>query len=132
MLLDDQPKIRFIVVDFSLISGVDYSALETFLRIKRMVRERSTHLVFCGLSGVGRELVKSGIFRSDDEADYEGGSSHVHNLGTLNEALEWCENRLLATYYRKSERALRLREYFVIIEAVACCYSIFLRRNTKA
>ncbi|KAJ3057146.1 hypothetical protein HK097_000074 [Rhizophlyctis rosea] len=103
------PRIRFIVVDFSLISGIDYSALETFLRIKRMLKKQQTHLVFSGLGSVGRELVKSGIFTSEDDESEEGeGSGHVHNFGNLNEALEWCENRLLAIYYRRrTEKVLK-------------------------
>ncbi|KAJ3279289.1 hypothetical protein HK104_001585 [Borealophlyctis nickersoniae] len=117
-VLDEHPLIRFIVVDFSLISGIDYSALETFLRIKRILRERATHLVFCGLSGVGRELMQSGIFdEAEEEEDVDeeraqggmGKGSGVHNFGTLNEALEWCENRLLAAYYkRKSEKTMEI------------------------
>ncbi|KAJ3040061.1 hypothetical protein HDV00_011510 [Rhizophlyctis rosea] len=99
--LHDHPRIRFIVVDFSLISGIDYSALETFLRIKRMLKEQQTHLVFSGLGNVGRELAKSGIFTDEDDESEEEGSGHVHNFGNLNEALEWCENRLLAIYYKR-------------------------------
>ncbi|KND02916.1 uncharacterized protein SPPG_01997 [Spizellomyces punctatus DAOM BR117] len=96
-VLNENPRIRYIVLDFSLIYGIDYSALESFHRIKRMLRERNTGLVFAGLATVGRTLAQSGIFEHEEEQD----ALNVHNFGNLNEALEWCENQLLVTYYVK-------------------------------
>ncbi|KAJ3274174.1 hypothetical protein HDV01_003457 [Terramyces sp. JEL0728] len=91
-------KTRFIILDFSLISGVDYSGLETFLRIKRHLETTKTHLIFCGLQSMESELRLSGIFDTDDSID----TTLVHTFETLNNSLEWCENYLLSTYYRKS------------------------------
>ncbi|KAI9106194.1 sulfate transporter family-domain-containing protein [Phlyctochytrium arcticum] len=96
-VLKDNPRIRYVVMDFSLIYGIDYSALESFHRIKRMLGETNTHLVFAGLTMVGSTLMRSGIF--DIEEDDE--THNVHNFETVNEALEWCENQLLVTYYAK-------------------------------
>ncbi|KAJ3254399.1 hypothetical protein HK103_007193 [Boothiomyces macroporosus] len=91
-------KTRFIILDFSLISGVDYSGLETFLRIKRHLSSTKTHLIFCGLQSMENELRLSGIFDTDETMD----TTFVHTFETLNNSLEWCENYLLSTYYRKS------------------------------
>ncbi|KAJ3077467.1 hypothetical protein HK102_005206, partial [Quaeritorhiza haematococci] len=184
-----KPRIRFLILDFSLITGIDYSATEAFLRIKKTLRQQRTHLVFVGLGSVGGEFFKSGIFdvdveeeeearvhgegvsgrgdgvheeaaeREEEEEDEEedeeeateqeslmrsmpcneevvedstqnhhrhgapretanthGGHAsqhhhpsprivitnrYVHIFKTLNEALEWCENHLLAAYYRR-------------------------------
>lgn len=87
------------------------------------MRDSSTHLVFCGLSGVGRELLKSGIFHDDDE-DVEGNMRrNVHTFGNMNEALEWCENRLLATYYRtKTERSTGVGEWWFCCARVLVWY----------
>jgi sulfate permease, SulP family len=101
-LLTDEPQIRFILFDFSLIGGVDYSGLETFQRIKRNLMHTSTHLVFCGASILDQELRVSGIF--DFEEDEVGSTLLVHVFETLNDALEWCENYLLSTYYVKSNK----------------------------
>ncbi|KAJ3156911.1 hypothetical protein HDU86_003446 [Geranomyces michiganensis] len=123
-------RIRYVVLDFSLIYGIDYSALESFHRIKRTMRERRIHLVFAGLSVVGRTLAQSGIFEDEEEEenveDHEAVAGEnaslpasssvsslpalfvtpkeeqlVHAFGDVNQSLEWCENQLLVTYYQK-------------------------------
>ncbi|TPX30574.1 hypothetical protein SmJEL517_g05888 [Synchytrium microbalum] len=99
-MLRGRSKVRFVVLDFGLISDIDYSAMEAFLRIKRTLRERNTHLVFCGLGTIGKELANVGVVDRDD-------GDWVHVFGTLNGALEWCENVLLAAYYKRTERARR-------------------------
>ncbi|KAI9204235.1 sulfate transporter family-domain-containing protein [Polychytrium aggregatum] len=97
-LIHEITRIRFVILDFSLINGMDYSAMESFLRIRRIFREYHTHLVFASLGAEStREVSKSGLFDTD-----ENGESFVHNFETLNESLEWCENQLLQTFYRKS------------------------------
>ncbi|KAI8815325.1 sulfate transporter family-domain-containing protein [Cladochytrium replicatum] len=127
-LLEKSEKTRFVVLDFSLISGIDYSAVEAFLRVKRVLTERRIHLVFSGLGDVARELAKAGVFdpptgnqhgpangtEVEDQAHESLTSSHLpngvghisytNNFATLDQALEWCENILLATYYRKLAR----------------------------
>jgi SulP family sulfate permease len=96
--------IKFFVLDFTLISGVDYSGLETFLRIKRNLAKRKMHLIFCGLASLGHEIQLSGIFEDLDDGVEDGDSSVlVHSFNSLNDALEWAENYLLATYYIKSK-----------------------------
>ncbi|KAI8814169.1 sulfate transporter family-domain-containing protein [Cladochytrium replicatum] len=95
-LLVKSEKTRFVVLDFSLISGIDYSAVEAFLRVKRVLTERRIHLVFSGLGDVAREIAKAGVF--------DPPTTNQHGLSTGTDALEWCENILLATYYRKLAR----------------------------
>ncbi|KAJ3096867.1 hypothetical protein HDU97_005465 [Phlyctochytrium planicorne] len=177
-MLEDVPRIRFIVLEFGLITGVDYSAMEAFLRIKRLLMERNVHLVFCELGVVGRDLAMSGIFdhshddhqshlslspapagdevpeahhhlsphqqhhhnqgyvaddyqevmdtravlegvnvpasvatsvavhplhdqdRRDAMMEAVATTARVHNFETLDQALEFCENCLLVTFYR--------------------------------
>ncbi|KAJ3125548.1 hypothetical protein HK098_000167 [Nowakowskiella sp. JEL0407] len=98
-LLHGSEKVRFVVLDFSLISGIDYSAVEAFLRIKRKLMEQNIHFVFSGLGDVTADLVKSGIFDTTSDT-----STLVHNFEDLNGALEWCENVLLATYFKQRSR----------------------------
>lgn len=48
--------------------------------------------------------MRSGIFSNDDDItfDDEGSPNRVvHDFEKLNEALEFCENALLSTYYEK-------------------------------
>ncbi|KAJ3343383.1 hypothetical protein HDU93_008748 [Gonapodya sp. JEL0774] len=80
------------VIDFSIVSGVDYSASEAFQKIKRRLQSRGVFLVVCGLGIAGvTELDKVGLFEADDD--------HTKSFGTLNNALEWCENIQLRTFY---------------------------------
>ncbi|KAI8823013.1 sulfate transporter family-domain-containing protein [Fimicolochytrium jonesii] len=97
-------QLRFIVLDFSLIYGIDYSALESFHRIKRVLREKNIHLVFAGLSTVGRTLAQSGLFEEEEVEDDLISDFLIHAFEDVNEALEWCENQLLVTYYHTMTR----------------------------
>jgi SulP family sulfate permease len=89
-------------LDFSLISGIDYSAMEAFQSIGRKLITNSTHMIFCGLGPDIKKIVSSGLF---DESDDVLRIQFTHIFENLNQALEWCENILLSTYYQKVERA---------------------------
>jgi SulP family sulfate permease len=86
--------IRFLIVDFSLVNGVDFSAAEAFTRIQRLLHVKDVVLVFCGLtpnSEVGVAL------RSVDL--WADSSVRVEVFQSLNEALEWTENEYLRGMY---------------------------------
>lgn len=103
-ILND-PNSRFVVLDFSLISGVDYSGLESFLRIKRHLMANHTHLVLCGLGNLETEIRLVGLLDHDDD-DEINSVLLVHIFETLNDALEWSENFLLTTYYSKTKSSV--------------------------
>ena len=97
--LQEVNYVKYLILDFSLISGVDYSGLETFLRIKSKMEDSKTNLVFCGLNNIEAALRKTGIF--DRISTTEIG--YVHIFDNLNDALEWSENQLLLAYYRNGD-----------------------------
>lgn len=91
--------IRFLILDFSLASGVDFSAAEAFLRIQRLLEVREVVLVLCGCdpeTPVGKSLRNIELFRDSPE-------EQVRVFSNLNDALEvsgaidvpWCASRLL-------------------------------------
>ncbi|KAJ2613094.1 hypothetical protein H4S08_002386 [Coemansia sp. RSA 1365] len=87
--------IRFLVLDFALVTGMDFSAAEAFIRIRRLLEAREIYMVICGaehVSDVGNALRTAGVW-SDGDHEY------VQTSPSLNEALEWCENVLLQYYY---------------------------------
>lgn len=99
-LLDDKAfqerPIRFLIIDFANINGIDFSAAEAFTRIKRVLGTRYVKLVMSGLNidgENGKSLRNVGLF---DEGE-------VEIFKTLNEALEFCENNLLKAFYRRQE-----------------------------
>ncbi|WVN88135.1 uncharacterized protein L203_103336 [Cryptococcus depauperatus CBS 7841] len=79
--------IRFLVVDFALVHGLDFSAAEAFVRVERLLAAKDVLLILCGaepesaLRGVGLW------------GDREGDRVKVFDL--LNDALEWTENAYL-------------------------------------
>lgn len=76
--------IRYLILDFSLASGVDFSAAEAFLRIQRLLLVREVVLVLCGCdldTPVGKSLRNIELFRDSPE-------EQVRVFSNLNDALE--------------------------------------------
>ena len=75
--------IRFLVLDLASVAGVDMSAAEAFVRVRRLLAGRAVVLVLCGFgveSGVGRALGNVGLL------DMPG----VELFATFSDAIE-CE-----------------------------------------
>jgi SulP family sulfate permease len=73
-------RLRFLVVDCALVAGVDMSAAEAFVRVRRLLHARGVVLVFCALGAgdVARALESVGLFALEDVELFE----------TLNDAME--------------------------------------------
>ncbi|KZT66913.1 hypothetical protein DAEQUDRAFT_674125 [Daedalea quercina L-15889] len=92
--------IRFLILDLTLVAGVDMSAAEAFVRIQRLLASKRVMLVFCGFSlesNVGRSL------RNVDLLEMEG----VELFATFNDALEWTENVYLRTWFSSQKTETR-------------------------
>lgn len=92
--------IRFLILDFSRVYGLDFSAAEAFTRINRILRKRNVQTTISGLNiegDVGKSLQNVGLFEPE---------SGVAIFGDLNSALEFCENNYLKVFYSHQE-ALR-------------------------
>jgi SulP family sulfate permease len=73
--------VQFLVLDLSLVAGVDMSSAEAFVRIHRFLSAKSVTLVFCGFeseSPVGQAL----------ESVHVLGSDGVELFSTFNDAME--------------------------------------------
>ncbi|RDB21774.1 Uncharacterized protein C24H6.11c [Hypsizygus marmoreus] len=84
--------IRFLVLDFKLVAGVDMSSAEAFVRIQRFLSAKGVTLVFCGFtpeSAVGQALQSVQVL----------GSDHVELFSTFNDAMEWTENVYLRAWF---------------------------------
>ncbi|KAG1743790.1 sulfate transporter family-domain-containing protein [Suillus lakei] len=85
--------VRFVVVDLSLVVGVDMSAAEAFVRVQRLLAAKGVVLVFCGVtadSHCGKALSSVGILQEPSVEVFE----------TLNGAMEWTENAYLRAWFR--------------------------------
>ncbi|KAJ5138645.1 sulfate transporter [Penicillium bovifimosum] len=93
----DQRPIRFLILDFSRVYGLDFSAAEAFTRINRVLQKRNVQIVISGLNiegDVGKSLHNVGLFESE---------SAVPIFEDLNSALEFCENDYLKVFYSRQE-----------------------------
>jgi sulfate permease, SulP family len=75
--------VQFLVLDLSLVAGVDMSSAEAFVRIHRFLSAKSVTLVFCGFaaeSTVGKALDSVQVL----------GADGVELFSTFNDAME-CE-----------------------------------------
>ncbi|KAI0821728.1 sulfate transporter family-domain-containing protein [Trametes gibbosa] len=96
-LLDEpawsRTPIRFLVLDLSLVAGVDMSAAEAFVRVRRLLEGKKVSLVLCGFtadSSVGHALGNVGLLEM-------GG---VELFETFSDAIEWTENTYLRAWFR--------------------------------
>ncbi|KAK7036773.1 hypothetical protein VNI00_011439 [Paramarasmius palmivorus] len=92
--------VRFLVLDLSLVHGVDMSSAEAFVRILRLLQQKYIALVFCGFeadSAVGKALQSVDVL----------GAEGVELFSTFNDAMEWTENCYLRAWFRaQKETAL--------------------------
>ena len=81
--------IRFLVLDFSRVNGLDFSAAEALTRLNRILQRRRVQMIVCGIDvegEVGKGLQNVGLFEEENQ---------VQIFEDLNSALEYCENELL-------------------------------------
>ncbi|KAB8236282.1 sulfate transporter family protein [Aspergillus alliaceus] len=96
--------IRFIILDFSRVYGIDFSAAEAFTRINRILRKRNVLMTISGLNmegEVGRSLQNVGLFESEND---------VQIFEDFNSALEFCENDYLKVFYSHREALLKRKD----------------------
>ncbi|KAI8089044.1 sulfate transporter family-domain-containing protein [Halteromyces radiatus] len=96
---NDHP-IRFLVLDLQLVQGLDFSAAEAFVRIRRLLASRQVFMILCNVepkSDEEKALKKAGVW--DDNNNNSNGV--LKCFEHLDDALEWCENVLLKSYFTK-------------------------------
>jgi SulP family sulfate permease len=100
-LIDDEAfsrrPIRFLVLDFSRVNGLDFSAAEALTRINRILAKRNVQAIMSGLNiegEVGKSLQNVGLFEDGNQ---------VQIFEDLNSALEFCENEYLKIFYSRKE-----------------------------
>ena len=98
--------IRYLVLDFSHVTGIDFSAAEAFSRMNRILDRRGVRLVLAGAtleSSVGRSLQMVGLFANEEDP-----SIPVPKIfEDLNGALEACENELLMVLTEKQKLGIK-------------------------
>ena len=95
--------IRYLVLDFTHVTGLDFSAAEAFTRMNRILHRRNVEMILSGVM-LGEEIEKSlkmvGILNESlgDEA-----APPPKVFEDLNKALESCENEMLITFKQRTD-----------------------------
>jgi SulP family sulfate permease len=81
------PPLRFVVLDFRRVTGLDSSAILSFLRCRQLAETRGVTLVLTQLTAqMARQFETGGL---------AAGESAVRFFADLDHGLEWCEEALL-------------------------------------
>ncbi|MGK7872505.1 MAG: SLC26A/SulP transporter family protein [Xenococcaceae cyanobacterium] len=81
------PPMKFVLLDLRLVSGLDNSAVLSFVKLKQLARQQGFSLVFTSLSSKDeQQLHKGGCLMRD---------SICQVFSDLDRGLEWCENCIL-------------------------------------
>ncbi|CAN3366329.1 vacuolar basic amino acid transporter Vsb1p [Diutina catenulata] len=86
--------IKFLIFDMKGVGSIDFSAAEGFRRLFNLANQHHTQLIFSSVheqDDIIKAMRDAGIF--DISGDYP-----IELFGSLNYALEWCENRFLHLY----------------------------------
>jgi sulfate permease, SulP family len=87
---DGLPPMRFLVLDFRRVTGVDSSAVLSFSKARKLADARDFSLVFTGLPPeLRRRLEREGMVGE--------GRGLVRTFADLDHGMEWCEEQLLGS-----------------------------------
>ncbi|KAJ0411099.1 hypothetical protein ATCC90586_008074 [Pythium insidiosum] len=89
--LREEPSIRYLIMDFTLVVGLDSSAADRLTKIKFVCDVHHCRLVFAAVPTIYRRFVTHLSHAFPDR-------SMFHVASDLNSALEWCEDGILACY----------------------------------
>ncbi|GAP94293.1 SulP family inorganic anion transporter [Leptolyngbya sp. NIES-2104] len=110
------PLIQFLVLDFRLVSGLDSSAVLSFIKMRQLLQKHSAQLVLTHLNTkILQQLQRGNCIVAQDIV--------VQTFADLDRGIEWCENQILEARSMRRRRslplALHLNEFFVNADHVA-------------
>ncbi|RZM82535.1 SulP family inorganic anion transporter [Leptolyngbya iicbica] len=106
----DGDREQYLVLDFRLVSGLDSSAINSFVKMKHLAEQVNAYLLFTDLSPQIEAVLrgKQGAIAPDDPICY--------TFPNLDAAIDWCEAKIIdqATFRRKRfiPFAMQLEEFF--------------------
>lgn len=90
----EMPELRFMVFDFTHVTGLDSSAINSFVRAEQLASTRGFFLVLVNLSPKTESLfVRYGLVRPADPC--------IKVFQDLDRAIEWCEEEILESETKK-------------------------------
>lgn len=95
----DLPRLRFVVLDFRQVTGLDSTATLSFTKMIQLAQTHRLFLVFTSpsvesdLPGQSNTMAK--FFAQLDEAEQDETEKIIRIFPDLDRGLEWCENQIL-------------------------------------
>ncbi|MBW4525578.1 MAG: cyclic nucleotide-binding domain-containing protein [Phormidium tanganyikae FI6-MK23] len=83
-------KVKFVILDFRLVSGLDASAVLSFAKLEQLANQKQLHLLFTQLSKEAKERLSQGDCLDEF-------NPLCHRFDDLDRGLEWCEQQILQT-----------------------------------
>ena len=109
-------ELRFLVLDFRLVNGLDSSAVLSFVKIKQLAQKQDFYLVFTALQPIIQQQLKLGEC-------LEPQDTVCQVFPDFDRGIEWCENQILeAVPWRRRQSlplALQLDEWFPNTDYIA-------------
>ncbi len=97
-------EVRYVILDFRLVSGLDASAVLSFAKLKQVAGQKQVHLLFTNLSSEAMQRLKQGDCLEADDP-------FCHVFPDLDRGLEWCEQQILQKSNLTQKEARSLSEY---------------------
>ena len=98
-----QTSLRFLILDFARVSGLDSTAMLSFSKMKQILQDRQITILVSAPSAEIKKQLQQGGFVAEDLAP-------ATVFSDLDHALEWLENKLLTAANQASEGTLSLKE----------------------
>lgn len=91
LTLASPQALRFLVLDFHLVSGIDSSAVLNFSKIAKLAQQNDLTVVFAGVEPqIEAPLQQGDVFATP--------GPHLQLFPHFDEGLAWCENQVLASH----------------------------------
>jgi sulfate permease, SulP family len=118
------PSIQFVILDFRLVSGLDSSAVLSFIKMRQFVHQQGARLVFTHLHPtILQQLQQGGCLLPQNEM--------IQVFSDLDRGIEWCEDRILDSQSLRRRRSLPLALQMNEVFANANHVSSFMRYLQK-
>jgi SulP family sulfate permease len=143
----DLPAVRYVILDFAAVNGLDSSSVLSFSKLKKAARlHDATILAVNLLDSLAKLLVKGGVV--DEAGARDVSSPCCFRSEDLDHALAWCEERLIeeagladegqkrrfadhfGTYFPTAQSIERLMPYLERVEAAPS--DVLFRQGTPS
>jgi SulP family sulfate permease len=88
---------RFLILDFRMVSGMDASAVMSFVKLRTITIEHSLTILFTNVQPFYQEQLERELRRSIPEI-------HWKFFPDLDRGIEWCEDKLLSDTHQETEQ----------------------------